>query len=674
MEIFPASVRDLWNKWELRVLVLLSLTWQVVLIIFGSRRKYARGSFISALVWFNYLSADWLATVSLGNLANSQGTMSNTVALQALWAPFLLLHLGGPDTITAYALEDNTLWLRHLLGQLVQVAVASYVYLRSWSTSPLTFIAIPVFISGLIKYSERTWVLRFASPAQFEDSLISLPTLQDQALDFAPAPALNDHSDELEIEFLHKGYLLFPILKRLYANLSLRFAEGRRSHSLIMKKKREGDNVQQQSHFAFKVVEVQLGLLYDLLYTKAPVIYSLPGLIFRLFSVFSMLSALVAYLFFINSHNYYSDLENLDYYVTLVLFVGAILLELYALVSLLFSDWTIHWLSNKSMRLRQRSVIIWALIRQRRWAGIVSQHDFLSFCMKRRVATYIGISFLFRICFAIELYWQRTCNTVEDDLKELIFRNLLEKHKTLDNKLFDQDALKELLSFKSNVLGNHNFSKEIKWSVEFEFDHCVLVWHVATGVYYYSTPEEDEEEDEGGNKKDRKMSKMLSDYMMYILLMRPFMLPKWIDRVAHLRDTFREAIKILQQGQFHVKNGADAARMLVQTHRRTYQPLKQLRRKSDKSVLVDGCRLATQLRSLGCSWKMICEVWIEMLTYAASQCEWGSHAQQLRRGGELLTHVRLLMAELGLSEQFDTGMQGPPTKSQHENGSDHDDV
>ncbi|XP_057742201.1 uncharacterized protein LOC130960755 [Arachis stenosperma] len=664
MEIFSASIRDLWNKWELRVLVLLSMTWQVLLIIFGSRRKYASGSFISALVWFTYLSADWLATVSLGNLANSHGAISNAVALQALWAPFLLLHLGGPDTITAYALEDNTLWLRHFLGLLVQVGVAFYVYLRSWSTSPLTFIAIPVFISGLIKYSERTWVLRFASPAQFEDSLISVPTLQAQAMDFTP------HHDSDELEFLHKGYSLFPILKRLYANLSLRFAEGRRSHSLIVKKI-EDNNVQQQSHFAFKVVEVQLGFLYDLLYTKAPVIYSLPGLIFRFFSVFSMVSALVAYLFFINSHNYYSDLENLDYYVTLVLFVGAILLEVYALVSLIFSDWTIRWLSNKnkSKSLLQNSIINW-LLRQRRWAGKVSQQDLLSFCTKRRVATYVGIDFLFRICFGIELYWQRTWNPVENDLKELIFSNLLNKHKTLDKELFDHNALKELLSFKSNVLRNHNFSKKIKWSIELEFDHCLLVWHVATGVYYYSTPEEDQ--DEGGNKKDRKMSKMLSDYMMYILLMRPFMLPKWIDRVSHVRDTFREAIKILQQGQFHVRNGADAARMLVQTHRRTYQPLKQLRRMNDKSVLVDGCRLASQLQSLGCSWKMICEVWIEMLTYAANQCEWGSHAQQLRRGGELLTHVRLLMAELGLSEQFDAGMQGPPTRSQHESGSDDD--
>jgi hypothetical protein len=52
-------------------------------------------------------------------------------------------------------------------------------------------------------------------------------------------------------------------------------------------------------------------------------------------------------------------------------------------------------------------------------------------------------------------------------------------------------------------------------------------------------------------------------------------------------------------------------------------------------------------------WEMINEVWIEMLAYAAAHCPWKEHTQQLRRGGELLTHVSLLMLHLGLSEQYE---------------------
>jgi hypothetical protein len=74
------------------------------------------------------------------------------------------------------------------------------------------------------------------------------------------------------------------------------------------------------------------------------------------------------------------------------------------------------------------------------------------------------------------------------------------------------------------------------------------------------------------------------------------------------------------------------------------------------SALLDGCVLAMSLQTLdGCpnakKWEMISEVWVEMLMYAASHCGWKQHADALARGGELLTHVCLLMSHLGLSKQ-----------------------
>ncbi|KAI5345732.1 hypothetical protein L3X38_013609 [Prunus dulcis] len=71
-------------------------------------------------------------------------------------------------------------------------------------------------------------------------------------------------------------------------------------------------------------------------------------------------------------------------------------------------------------------------------------------------------------------------------------------------------------------------------------------------------------------------------------------------------------------------------------------------------------RLAKALQSLesnrewtnGRKWQFVSHVGVEMLPYAANQCRWSGQAQELRRGGELLTHVWLLMAHLGLTEQF----------------------
>jgi hypothetical protein len=80
----------------------------------------------------------------------------------------------------------------------------------------------------------------------------------------------------------------------------------------------------------------------------------------------------------------------------------------------------------------------------------------------------------------------------------------------------------------------------------------------------------------------------------------------------------------------------------------------------EMSALLDGCMLGVSLQSLEWSnakkWEMISEVWVDMLMYAASHCRWKEHVHALSQGGELLTHVCLLMAHLGLSKQCRPGI------------------
>ena len=179
------KLRNAWKDWELRVLVLLSLTLQTILIILGNRRKYTRKIWIRIVLWCAYLSADWVATVASGVISNNlgdvmesigkDGSFSESIQLTAFWAPFLLLHLGGPDTITAYSLEDNELWLRHLLGLGVQIGVSLYIFVLAWTASHLSILSILIFCAGMIKYGERTWVLRSASNEQLRESMLIPP-------------------------------------------------------------------------------------------------------------------------------------------------------------------------------------------------------------------------------------------------------------------------------------------------------------------------------------------------------------------------------------------------------------------------------------------------------------------------------------------------------------------
>ncbi|KAI9120142.1 hypothetical protein K1719_008790 [Acacia pycnantha] len=112
-------------------------------------------------IWTAYLLADWAANNTAGGGGNHDD--ANKEILMALWAPFVLLHFGGPDTITAFSLEDNQLWLRQLPGLLFQVGASAYVFLLSLPRNTMWVPTLLVFVAGLIKCFERTRALYIAN-------------------------------------------------------------------------------------------------------------------------------------------------------------------------------------------------------------------------------------------------------------------------------------------------------------------------------------------------------------------------------------------------------------------------------------------------------------------------------------------------------------------------------
>jgi hypothetical protein len=116
-----------WEEWQLRILVLSSLAIQCYLAIFASaRRKHIRNLFRFS-IWLAYLGGDAIAIYALATLFNRQRKVRYTSAdgshnLEVLWAPILLMHLGGQISISAYNIEDNELWRRHVVTAVSQVS------------------------------------------------------------------------------------------------------------------------------------------------------------------------------------------------------------------------------------------------------------------------------------------------------------------------------------------------------------------------------------------------------------------------------------------------------------------------------------------------------------------------------------------------------------------------
>jgi hypothetical protein len=86
----------------------------------------------------------------LGDVCNHDGFLDAKYKLTTFWAPLLLLHLGGTDTITAYSLEDNELWRRHSFGVVIQAILILYIWVTAWSSSYVDILFILMFFIGQV--------------------------------------------------------------------------------------------------------------------------------------------------------------------------------------------------------------------------------------------------------------------------------------------------------------------------------------------------------------------------------------------------------------------------------------------------------------------------------------------------------------------------------------------
>ncbi|KAJ6761044.1 hypothetical protein OIU79_025811 [Salix purpurea] len=293
------------------------------------------------------------------------------------------------------------------------------------------------------------------------------------------------------------------------------------------------------------------------------------------------------------------------------------------------------WLVDKGVNALGIYYWLRKLTTSKQWSRSISQYNLIRVCTANKplkCLEWVGIDEMMRHMHVIR-------KDLNGGLQELIFEHLRKKAEKMKENyiLLDKKMRSKIIGQRGDgVLERERVLGNFKWcTTEVEFSRSIVVWHLATEICYYVDKED--------ASNYVSTSKCLSEYMMYLLVIRPNMLSKgFIDegylntlggqRYADIIQSYREA------------PGYDTPRF-------------QTSWKTDKSAVFGGHVLAKQLmESISKSkkrWEMIEEVWMEMLTYAAAHCPWKEHANQLRRGGELLTHVCFLMLHLGLSSQYE---------------------
>ncbi|GJN02358.1 hypothetical protein PR202_ga19700 [Eleusine coracana subsp. coracana] len=633
------------------MMVLLSFTLQVVLLVLAEFRRSMDSALLKAFLWSAYILADSTAIYVLGHL--SVISRSAEHQLMAFWAPFLLLHLGGQDNITAYAIEDNRLWLRHLQTLIVQVAAAGYVLYESSiidGRGLLQTATILMFVVGFVKYGGRVWVLKCAGSnplgknyRSFRRSayLVTLPKFtsrQDTEAFLLIAHQLLDVSKEL-----FKGPLPNAVLyNRSTSNLELRWKD------------------------VYEVLEMQLSLMHDVFFTKFEVMHSWFGLCIHIISLLGTTIALSQFY-----HHHWTGPRGaygrVDVIITYVLLIGAVVLEIISVLRAIFSSWTYAYLVQQSIHAQGEGSILWNLLsrvavslrwlihavgwRRRYWSESMGQLNMLQMCARSRTSRFSKIA----RCMGVEDPWNMLVYSgsirVSENIKRLVINQVLKSTNILHSSpysILNSRGQGVLKLWGVGVENRRSLYEDLTWSVDTELEESILIWHVATDIYLCWLTDQSKAGRFSLGKQLEEIAmaiEALSNYMVFLLATRPYMLRPHSSRNAYVEMCY--GLRKLEYS-----SAEDLARLL----RRHGDALNRgclidefYCTVGDDKTLQRGSQLGAQLidkeveRSEVFMLNPIAQVWAEILCYVGCNCSAYSHAKQIGNGGDFITIAALLV-------------------------------
>ncbi|KAF2600580.1 hypothetical protein F2Q68_00007574 [Brassica cretica] len=634
VQVIPTHIKDVWDTWNIRGLVILSLSIQTVLIIFAPLRKRTPNSFLVMVLWLSYLLADWSANFAIGLIAKNQGKElkpedpPQDQKLMALWAPFLLLHLGGPDTITAYSLEDNALWHRHFLGLALQAIAGAYVVIQSLPNT-LWLIIMLLFIAGTFKYLERAIAMYLASSDKFRGSDFDERNRPEYARQNRPLRITKPIRDLTHLDSLQFAFWFFNNFKSLMVNNIFSFEQRDESREFFSTLKPEE---------ALRILVVELGFIYEGLYTKVSVLHSWVGAVTRTIGLGSLLSAFFIFHF---RHKKINEFHGADIVITYTLFLVGIALDLTALLMAIPSDWTFAVISRLNedeadSRSRIDPVLNWFLglkkLRWKKqnccegtvenevlntpfllqiWAGSIKTFNFIAYSVKTDVERIHDTKerTRCRVWKAILLpsisTFRKLCGAtillgINDLLDEMTLTRSVHSEpltKELWKFIFTQlqDRLKRPAKAKAGWKGWASGNTELEMAdlerllpyiKDVDYDRSLMLWHIATELCY---------QEEASAKEicaDREFSKIISDYMMYLLIMQPKLMSE-VAGMGQIRfiDTLAEAERFFKRRRIEnsrdVRTACDHIRNVkIEIHPR------DVKGNQSKSVLFEARALA----------------------------------------------------------------------------------
>ncbi|CAN6372187.1 unnamed protein product [Urochloa humidicola] len=542
-------------EWLIRALVLLSLAAHIFLALFAGFRRRQRSGVTTVVLWGAYLFTDWAAPYAIGKLPF--GSTLREQQLVALWLPFLLSHLGGPDNITAFSFEDNKLSLRkaintlfHLLGIISSVYKQVYI---GGSNRAILWASYAMIFVGAVKYTEKAMALRLADFGKIRKAAKNnLPkTFQIQA---------HHHGKELkDEEVLLVAHSLLHITKGAFADYYVPEGPFRSNQNL-----REVFSVQRENNTGWlnmcKVVEMELSLMYDILYTKAAMIQTCFIISYVIRVISPVTTATMAILFCFSSK---ASQRGVDVTITYILLMVTFCLDVRWLLRVTASTWTyallnnterLSWLKHQVLctrrwhRIRRAIVSLdprQPLLRQQRrnyrlWTGVIGKYNLLDHCI-HGTESDIYSQLLKKVITSEDARTEHKYSSgsklgelgIRESLREFLFEQIrMALGKAYPREkvqvVMQISALYPMLPMGGTVQGGPELhiqesTHELDVALGFvpEFQELILILHVATDVFLADLS------NQGKLVRDKEVEaiEVMSNYMAFLAAARPEMLP-----------------------------------------------------------------------------------------------------------------------------------------------------
>ncbi|KAL3741599.1 hypothetical protein ACJRO7_017117 [Eucalyptus globulus] len=403
------------------------------------------------------------------------------------------------------------------------------------------------------------------------------------------------------------SFSLFNLIRLRFAGYSLPQEAHDKLWSLIHHSLHSDANGYER---VFRVIEVELALLFDLFYTN--------------FSSFCLLS-LAIILSYQKSQNE-STWSTADALVTFFMMIDILGIEIVQFGIRVFSEWAkvsyiCIYVRNewcRRNRIAEKVIEIMCRIKLRKpWGRQLRQYSLLEKC------SYRPLKFIYN-SITVAYFDQ------ERDGQKVIAPTKLSKEvmKAIARSLMNNGTC-NLENGRASLRRNNSTT------------HVIMVWHIATSIY----------EHERRGQENFHIATTLPKYLAYLVAFAPRLLPNHPYRSEYI---FGHVVK-------EARELFEGSSVLMDER---IQKLKALDNEQyGKTIVGQGAWLRWQLSIEATDdehfWTILADFWAEMMLYVAPSNDVGAHAKHLSTGGEFVTHVWVLLSHAGI-------MRSPDGSEQHD--------